>query len=469
MAGPLLLVPLFIRHLEAAEYGIWITTLSITGYFGLLNLGIAQVVVGIVTRNHSLGTVGDAARFLATAFTIYLALALTAWLGASVALLAACDAPGSGRAVNCLALWITSSFFLAALPASLFLAALRGCKQVGEEQLFNAGAMLVRYTLTAAALVAGFKLAGIAIVHGLAGLIPGALAYFRLRRREPSLRVGVARFDRSLVAEIVKPSAWFVVLQVSGVLVWGVDTVVIAYFLGPAAVPSYAVPLQLILAAQAISSIMTNASAPHLAGLVVSGRGEEGKRLYLDLFSISMAVAAVGCVAVWFGGRQLLGAWAGPAVVPDVPTIVGMGVLLAIQCSLLPADSVLVGAMRHRGYAVVSVVEGLINLALSIWWINTLGVFGVILATLVARICTNWWFLLLKTSRILGLRHADHARIFFRSFGLPVIVGAAAAWSLRELAPSLPALVSAAVACLASCVVAITLQRAVIAALDGRR
>ncbi len=468
MAGPLLLVPLFIRHLEPAEYGVWITTLSITGYFGLLNLGIAQVVVGVVTREHSLGTVGNAARFLATGFTIYMVLALVAWLASSAVLLVGCDLLGAPRAFNCLALWITSSLFLAALPASLFLAALRGCKEVGEEQIFNATAMLVRYTLTAAALVAGFKLVGVALVHGLAGLIPGTLAFFRLRRKQPDLHVGEARFERSLLPEILKPSAWFVVLQVSGVLVWGVDSVVIAYFLGPAAVPAYAVPLQLILAAQAISSIATSAMAPHLAGLVVSGRHEESKRLYLRLFSISMAIAAIGCVAVWFGGRQLLGAWAGPAVVPDTPTIIGMGILLAIQCSLLPADSVLVGALRHRGYAVVSVIEGVLNLALSICWVNVLGIFGVILATLVARISTNWWFLTVKTSRMLGLRPGEHVRALAASFLVPTAAGIVVALTLREYT-LLPALASAAAAVLASAVVGLTLQRTAFALLAGRR
>jgi hypothetical protein len=177
----------------------------------------------------------------------------------------------------------------------------------------------------------------------------------------------------------------------------------------------------------------------------------------------------VGCVGIWVGGRAVLDAWAGSAIVPDAATMAAMGALLAVQCSLLPADSVLVGVMRHRGYAAVSVVEGLINLTLSIWWVTLLGAFGVILATLVARMSTNWWFLGYKASRILSLPLLDPVRVAFRSFVLPAVAGLVAAWSIRQWDPAAHTLVAAALGCLVAAALAASLQRSVLAALASAK
>ena len=48
--GPIFMVPLFVRNLEAHQYGLWITILSITSYYGFLNLGLPPVIAAVTAK-----------------------------------------------------------------------------------------------------------------------------------------------------------------------------------------------------------------------------------------------------------------------------------------------------------------------------------------------------------------------------------------------------------------------------------
>jgi O-antigen/teichoic acid export membrane protein len=67
--------------------------------------------------------------------------------------------------------------------------------------------------------------------------------------------------------------------------------------------------------------------------------------------------------------------------------------LLVIQVLLVPADMVLMATTRHYGYAAWAVIEGLLNLTLSLWWVQLFGLPGVIAATVAARLLTIGWYI----------------------------------------------------------------------------
>jgi O-antigen/teichoic acid export membrane protein len=442
VVGPLVLVPLFIRHLSPAEYGIWITALSVTSYLGLVNLGIAQVVINVVTREHAQGSVAQASGMASTGFFLYAGLCALACVAVSIAVMVALAHSGSDKQVAYLTVWILATCFLFAVPVQLFLGALRGTQRVIEEQSIWAFCALARFFATAAALLAGFKLLALAAVHGVMGMLPGWIAYFRLRRVERELDISWNAFDGTRVGEVLRPSAWYVVLQLAGLLVWGIDAAVIAWSLGPAAVPGYVVPLQLTLALLAAASIVTNAFQPRIVASISTARHDESRRTYLDLLSVSMTFAAGACVAVWIGGRPALELWAGPLVVPDVPTMTAMGALLALQCWLVPADSVLVGSMRHRRYALMSIVEGVLNLVGSILLVQHMGALGVIVATLIARLVTNGWYLQLRAAGVVSASVLDVAGVTVRHFVGPVALALALAYLLHSWTAAGPLMIA---------------------------
>jgi O-antigen/teichoic acid export membrane protein len=77
-----------------------------------------------------------------------------------------------------------------------------------------------------------------------------------------------------------------------------------------------------------------------------------------------------------------------------------MALYMLVNILIVPSDSLLMGTNHQKSYGIMMVIEGILNVSLSVWWIQTWGLAGVIGATVVARCCTNGWFCLYKAFRI---------------------------------------------------------------------
>jgi O-antigen/teichoic acid export membrane protein len=79
----------------------------------------------------------------------------------------------------------------------------------------------------------------------------------------------------------------------------------------------------------------------------------------------------------------LVRAWVGPAFSASVPVLQLLALTLVFRVGNATAATLLKGAGRHRFVAVVNVSTGLVNLALSVILVRTMGLVGVALGTLV--------------------------------------------------------------------------------------
>ena len=119
-------------------------------------------------------------------------------------------------------------------------------------------------------------------------------------------------------------------------------------------------------------------------------------------------------------GPDLLIVWIGADNYVGNPTFYFFVSLIFIQLVLWPSDSVLVGTKQHKGYALMVVLEGIINLSLSIWWIHIWGVVGVVAATLCARLLTNGWYMFYYSYVVTGIGIRAIANNVLKPFIIPI-------------------------------------------------
>jgi O-antigen/teichoic acid export membrane protein len=99
---------------------------------------------------------------------------------------------------------------------------------------------------------------------------------------------------------------------------------------------------------------------------------------------ITVATLVVGCSTMLFAGREIIRIWAGPAAVPSALLIQLMCVWIVI-CVFTTNQSCLMGAtFRVSKQAISSSLSAVANLALSIYWVKTMGTTGVVLGTIVS-------------------------------------------------------------------------------------
>src|SRR5271166_5489424 len=83
------LSPFILHHLGDTAFGIWVLIFSVTGYYGLFDLGIRSSIIRYVSKYMATGDSGKLASFVNTALFSYtgigvVSMVLTALLSSSV-------------------------------------------------------------------------------------------------------------------------------------------------------------------------------------------------------------------------------------------------------------------------------------------------------------------------------------------------------------------------------------------------
>ncbi len=401
--SPLILIPLFTRLLGRELYGEYVVITSLSYYLGLANLGLGQTIanriaVMVANRDHAqVGAMVSTAFYSLAAAAALLLIALFVLTPFLWDLLV-----GSSDPAAKLAFFAIFALSLVAFPFKAQDMMLRGYQRVDREQAVWAALSVVRAVAMAAALLWGLKLAPVATIHGVAGLLSGLGTYLLAVRLSPAARPRLTDFSLRLLRELVRPSIAFLVLQISSTLAMRIDNVVIGYVLGAESVTSYAVPFRLMLMVTLLFTMVLSALQPTITAHYARDNRELLRRAYSFFTRLALLYAVAAGVALWLVGPHFIRLWAGPGVYPG-ELVFGLQIAFtSLQILLTPAETILWATSRHYLWATIALVEGGLNLGLSIWWAHQWGLAGVIAASIVARLLTNAWYLPIAASLTVG-------------------------------------------------------------------
>jgi O-antigen/teichoic acid export membrane protein len=119
-------------------------------------------------------------------------------------------------------------------------------------------------------------------------------------------------------------------------------------------------------------------------------------------------------------GKSIIEVWVGSKYVPlSYPVLVTLAIPMTLLMSQAASGRILIGMGRHRQLAMVSLIEGVGNLILSIALVRPLGIVGDALGTAIPMACTMLFF----TPRHLKKQLGVPARTFLlQAYTLPVLL-----------------------------------------------
>jgi O-antigen/teichoic acid export membrane protein len=406
--GPLILTPLYVRLLGHELYGEWLVIASLGSYVALADLGMGQALSNHIAGTYAHRQTGEVGTIISTVFLTEVSIATTVSLAIIVAtsLLSHRLLPRYGKE-ELSAFVAFASLSVLALPFQTYIWVLRGFQRVDRHQMIEGAALVVRIVAITVTLLLGFKILAVAVVNGVVILLVGLAAWVCSHWSWPQARARISRFSMHSLRSVAKPSAGFLAMQVSTILNQGVDSVVIGYYLGGVAVTRYVVSLRMIMVAAALFASAIQALTPTMTEDYAHQKIESIGASLILLTRVALLYAATAVVSLWLAGPTLLAFWAGANVFPGSVTF---GLQLAYFFLLIlfaPAITLLTATTRHYGFARLLIVEGIINLILSVWWVQRWGLPGVMGATLAASALTNAWYVPLAATKTIQLRLAE--------------------------------------------------------------
>jgi O-antigen/teichoic acid export membrane protein len=285
---------------------------------------------------------------------------------------------------------------------------------------------------TVAVLLLGGGVLGMVAVSIAVMLMMQAPAIWFINRIAPELRFGWRGAKRSLVRTVISFSWPLSVMDVADRLQTKTDELVIGAFLPISAVTPYAIARRLSEVAQILTDQFMRVLVPLASKLHAEDDEVRLRSVYVTGTRLTLALfLPVGCTLVILG-RPILTVWVG-AVYADYAHLVTILTLASlIDTSQWPAISVLQGMARHRPLAVISLVTGLANLALSIALMRSLGLTGVALGTLLPTTVVCLGLVLPYAMRVIGVSETQIVKEVFFPALLPAIPTAIVLYVLQH-------------------------------------
>lgn len=402
----LFLVPLYLRHLGAELYGLWIVASGMVAFMQLLNVGLAQSTANGFGAAVALGRREQAARVLATGFWAFsrvvgVALVVTLLVGPFVpwGLLIK-----GGAEVRAIAPWIvmaTAGMFLIELPLSLFGACLRSIGALHAQQSVAVAQALLRTLAAGLHLWRGGGLLGLILLLGCVNLATHAVLLVVLRRRVAGLTLAPSASDPALARDMHSSGFFFLLLQIAGAASYGAPPLIISAALGTAAVAPYAVAQRLVHIATSLISAITASFAPELLSAQARGRLARLRSNFRRCSVLCVGVGAMAAAVLWTEGEAATIWWVGAANFMGTPALRWLAVGVLVSAALQTPDALLIVTGRHRRYALAALWEAALEVGLALWAVKTWGIAGVIAATALARCAGTTPILLAEANRLL--------------------------------------------------------------------
>jgi O-antigen/teichoic acid export membrane protein len=389
------LSPLILHKLGDNAFSLWVLVFSVTGYYGVLDLGIRSSIVRYVARFAATGDEFGLAKFLSTsvAFYIVVSLVVLALTGIGFFRLQSIFKIPPALLESSRVLFVLAGAGVAlSFPLGVFAAVLEGLQKFSWLHLSQVGVTLLRALLIALALRRGEGLVAIGVIT-IAMTLVGYLIIMWLAFRVFPLRFSSSCVDSKSFWQMLSYGAFVFMILVAEKLRFQTGPILVGAMISSSAVAYFAIGSKLVEYSTSVVRSMAVVFTPMSSHLHATG-DVVGLRQTLVLGNRACALVTFPlCTILVILGRSIIEVWVGANYLSCYLILVILAVPRTLYLAQSTSTKMLLGMGRHRTLATVLLLEGGINIVLSVLLSRHFGIAGVALGTAIPLTVTSVLFL----------------------------------------------------------------------------
>jgi O-antigen/teichoic acid export membrane protein len=383
----LLLPPFLTRILPLEAYNTWLLILQMGTYVSLLDFGIQTAVGRYVAHCNELGDKKKRDSIVTNAIAILTFVGLLALIGVAVV---AWQLPHIFPSIPILlqndarlAFLAVGSSLAISLPFNVFGAVFIGLQRydipawiIGISRLLGG-----LFVITVAQRSHSIVMMGLSMA--MANLLTGLWQYLAYQKIAREIRISVRQISKSTMIEIANYCAGLLVWTVAMLLISGMDTAVIGYF-DYKSVVYYTLASSVTMFVMGLQSSVLSTILPNAAA--ISARGDKVKlgNLLVASTRYTTMLLIVTSLPLLLEGRLILTWWVGESYASKTVILLQLLILAGFIRQLgAPYSTIVVGAGEQKLIMLSPLIEGVVNLSLSILLVNKIGVKGVAIGTII--------------------------------------------------------------------------------------
>jgi O-antigen/teichoic acid export membrane protein len=416
MVAGLLVMPFLIHQLGNSGYGLWTLIGTLTGYFGVLDLGVGSAVGRLIAGFLARGEFDRINAIISTALALLVGVALFVMLctfGAIPVFFDLFSVPAGQGADVTHALIIVGFAYALQFPAGVFGGVIWGYERFDLQNLVDIPVTVLRVALTFIFIGPGSTLTQVAIIAvGLA--LAGAFVKVGIVIcLVPTLRIEFKNVSRATIREIYGFGIWMALLGLTRSFVPQIGPTVVGHRLGPALVTTFMVARQLVTYTNIFAITATQVMAPRAAANHSTGSADLQLALFMrgGRFAYALALFFLGGFVAL--GSQFIDLWqhgSQPAAYVLLLVLIAGEVLPMSQWLTY---SVIVGSSRHGALGWLAIFEVLLAATLALLGASLYGLLGVACAVAFSALLTRGILQWLWGCRIMKVSVAEYVRYVF--------------------------------------------------------
>ena len=429
--------PVVLHALGQARFGLWVALVAAVSFTGLLDFGFSQAVARFSGEHRARHDSKAVEAFIVATGAAYiiafvLVLLATAAIGTVFPLIV--HVPSADRGAVLIGAMLVGLATALGLWMAFFGTILHAHQKLPAANTIRAAYWVCFTVLTVIAALRGWGIVGLAGAMAASAAGSCVALLLLVRRTLPELRI--RRPQPTYLRQALRYSLFMFMVSAGAAVIFETDTLVIAGFLGAAAVTSYAIALRLTRGLTAFLHKVPDVLFPFYAGMQAAGDRRRLRENYLLSARLELVGAAAVMLGLAFAWRPLIAAWVGPSSVVGSAVFALALTLLLFESLVHPAAVLAAATGGERRMATINIAEAVLNLGLSIAFVIRFGVVGVIGATVLAQALTNLWFLPGWAMRSLQLSVRQYVAATLARALAPAVAGGAAGLLVAQLVRS---------------------------------
>jgi O-antigen/teichoic acid export membrane protein len=397
MLSGLLVMPYLIRTLGSSTYGLWILIGTLSGYFGVLDLGVTAALGRLIAAHRARGEFEQVNAVMSTACALLLIVSLVVCLATCVVLVVfpLLFAVPADRSLDVRYSLILVGVTLAlTFPTSIFMGFLWGYERFDLQNAVDIPTLVVRTVLSMTAVSAAVPLTSLGAISFTVVALSSVARMAVCFRLEPDLQISWRHFRRSKVREIFAIGGWMSVISWSRTLIPQIAPTLVGVRLGNAAVTTFTVARQLVVYANIFANSATQVMAPSAIAAHATRSVTMQTQLFIEGGKFAYALTLFFCGGLFCLGLPFIHWWQHGSQDASYGPLLVLTLGESLPMSQWLTYSVLLGANRQRMLAVLAVIEGVICLPLILAFLHRSGItgvcIGVALSGFVVRGVVQW-------------------------------------------------------------------------------
>jgi O-antigen/teichoic acid export membrane protein len=230
-------------------------------------------------------------------------------------------------------------------------------------------------------------------------------------RTNPKLRCHFRKPEQQLLRSLWQLGLYVLICNGAGQLILYTDNVVVGAFVAAAAVSYYAIAGKMVEYVRQVAFSILRYVMPLASSFGALNQYDQIRRLYLRGTQVVLLITYPIVITLIVRGDTFFRLWIGAQFSAEATRILQ---ILSLAAAIMLANSSVNGVMlaldRQRTLAIVTLGEGLGNLALSVILVQRIGVIGVALGTLFPCVVTGFLFWPRYLCKLLDMSMVDYLR-----------------------------------------------------------